>query len=770
MTYRIDHLRGGRRALWLATAAMAACLPSLGRAQTAAAETAVAAADASAAALALSEGGLSEVIVTAQKRATNLQKTPISISVASAEELANRRVQSLADLGDGAIPSLRVSPFFSRNSALTVGIRGIVPFDANQPSRDAAVGVYLDGVYLGRSQGLGAALYDIERIEVLKGPQGTLFGRNSTGGAVSIVTRAPSGEFRLKQTVGARNFGGYSSETHLDLPAYANVSLKFDAIFTKRDGTVRNPMAGEPGFNSYDRRGFHARALWQPSDKFSADYGFDVSYDASTPYYLQLLSLNPGAAPLAPAVKLQTSRAEEADIGVPQQLSVGDTYGHMLHLTWKPFGDVEVRSITSYRKLKQTQFDDGGGHSTKFAPNSAFSRYSLAGMHQDQYSEELQVVGSLPQLTYVVGAYYYHEAADDFAWTPNTLRWNADGTSYSRIPTLVEGQQTPYPDRFSTALAKSVAVFGQATWTPPALNDALHLTVGARWTKDDKSGDLLKSQGVATPYKFSFSSDRVDPAVTLAYDASDAVHLYAKWGSAYRAGGANSRSLIYRSFGPETVKTSEIGLKSEFWDRRVRLNLAAYDTRYNSIQIDFSAVNFVAGRNIGTLETVNTTGQGRIKGIEADLTFAPMEGLTLNASYAYTKTRLPPAPNPFANNALQTVYIVYTPKNAFSASIDYQRPLERMTLIAHLDANAADGQHALSSEANLTGKSFVVNGRLALGDIAVREGAKLQLSLWARNLFNEDHTFVVSSNAGIGGLTGIFNEPRTYGLDASIQF
>ena len=716
------------------------------------------------------DAGLAEVVVTAQKRETNLQKTPVSISVATSEDLRNRRVQSLADLADGAIPSLRVAPFFSRNSAITVGIRGIVPFDANQPSRDAGVGVYIDGVYLGRSQGLGAALYDIERIEVLKGPQGTLFGRNSTGGAVSIVTRKPSGEFKLRQTVGVRNFEGYSSETHLDLPAYANVAIKLDAIFTKRDGTVKNPMGGEADFNQYDKRGAHLRALWTPSDTFSVDYGFDVSKDESTPYYLQLLHLNPGAAPLAPLVQLQGSRAGTADIGVPEQVSVGDTFGHVLQLTWNPTANLEVRSISSYRKLKQTQFDNGGGHSARFTPNALFSRYSLAGTHQDQWSQELQLVGSLPRLNYVAGAYYYDESGDDFAWTPNTLRWNANGTGYTRLGSLVEGQQTPFPDRQSTAFAKSFAVFGQATWTPPVLEDSLHLTAGARFTKDKKHGALEKSQGIATPYTFRFSDERVDPAVTLAWDASETIHLYAKWGTAYRAGGANSRSLIYRSFGPEEVETTEVGLKSEFWDRRLRLNLAAYDTKYKDVQIDFSALNFVAGRNIGTLETVNTPGQGKIQGFEADLSLAPLDGLTLNASYAYTDTKLPRAPNPFANNALQTVFLVYTPKNAVTASVDYRRPVEWGTLIAHLDANAADGYHALSSEANLTDKSFVVNGRLALGDIQIGDRATMQLSLWSRNLLNEDHTFVVSSNAGINGLTGIFNEPRTYGLDLTLEF
>ena len=765
MTYPI-HNAGKRRTAFLASAALAALLSATG------AEAQVATAAASADLARQDEGGgLAAVIVTAQKRETNLQKTPISITVAGAEDLQNRRIQSLADLADGAIPSLRIAPFFSRSSALTVGIRGIVPFDANQPSRDAGVGVYLDGVYLGRSQGLGAALFDIERIEVLKGPQGTLFGRNSTGGAVSIVSRKPSGEFRLRQTLGVRNFQGYSSETHLDLPKWGDFSFKFDGVITKRDGTVENPMAGEPGFNLTDRRGAHLAALWEPSSNFSADYGFDISYDATTPYYLQLLRQTPGAAPLAPLVKVQGDRAKSADIGVPEQLSVGHTYGHVLHMSWEPMENLEIRSITSYRQLKQTQFDNGGGHSQRFAPNATFSRYSLAGMHQKQWSQEVQALGTFGELTYVAGLYYYREEGDDFAWTPNTLRWNADGTAYARLSTLVEGQQTPYPDRFSTAFARSFAAFGQASWSPKALNEQVHLTIGARWTDDSKHGALLKSQGADTPYSFEFKSGRVDPTVTLAYDATDALHLYAKWGSAYRAGGANSRSLIYRAFGPETVKTSEAGLKSEFFERRLRLNAAVYRTNYDDVQIDFSAQNQVNGRNIGTLETVNTSGRGKIKGLEVDATVALFEGLTLNASWAYTEARLPKAPNPFANGALNQVFIVYTPLNAVTGSIDYERTLAWGRLIAHIDANHAGGYHALSSEVNKTQSSLVFNGRLALADIPLAEsGGRLQLSLWSRNLFNEQHTFVVTGNPTIGGLTGIYNEPRTFGLDATVQF
>ena len=171
--------------------------------------------------------GLDEVVVTAQKRETNLQETPISIAVLTTESLENRQAISLGSLADGAIPSLRVAPFVGRSSALNIGIRGVgASFDANQPARDAGVGIYVDGVFLGRAQGLGTALLDVERIEVLKGPQGTLFGRNTQGGAVSIVTKAPSGDFRLDARVGTSNFGGRNAVVHLDLPQVGDVSFK----------------------------------------------------------------------------------------------------------------------------------------------------------------------------------------------------------------------------------------------------------------------------------------------------------------------------------------------------------------------------------------------------------------------------------------------------------------------------------------------------------------------------------------------------------------
>ncbi|MEI7791522.1 MAG: TonB-dependent receptor plug domain-containing protein, partial [Alphaproteobacteria bacterium] len=182
-------------------------------------------------------GGLETVTVSAEKRETNLQKTPIAISVISAQNLEDSHAGSLLSLQDGSIPSLRVATFEARQSALTVGIRGIVPFDANQTARDQGVGVYVDGVYLGRQQGLNASLLDVQRIEVLRGPQGTLFGRNTEGGALSIVAKAPTGVFEGRAVGGLGNYGSYNAEMHQNFASFYDISLKFDGIIQHQDPT-----------------------------------------------------------------------------------------------------------------------------------------------------------------------------------------------------------------------------------------------------------------------------------------------------------------------------------------------------------------------------------------------------------------------------------------------------------------------------------------------------------------------------------------------------
>jgi len=774
--------------------------------------------------------GLEDIVVTATKRETNLQKTPIAISVVDTSMIADRHVQSLYDLADGGVPSLRVATFEARQSALTIGIRGIVPFDQNQTAREPGVGVYIDGVYLGRSQGLNAALFDVERIEVLKGPQGTLFGRNTEGGALNIVTKAPTGEFDGRASAGFGNYGSYTGQVHLDLPAFANFAIKLDGVMQHQDPTIKDPLAGQIGWNAYNRVGGRASARWTPFDGFTADFSFDKARDENTPFYSQLVNYNPtglpvgtyvgtqltynGAnctagttciAPLAPLVKVHPDRQDVADVGVPQQWSVDKTQGISANLKYHISPAIELRSITAWRKVSTNQYDNSGGpdRTPAFTPNQKFSRYSLSDLYQSQFSQEFQAVGSIPQLDYVAGLYYFYEQARESAATPSSNQWNADGTAYTIMPSQVFGPITAanqgwddnskFLTRGSFAKARSYAVFGQATYSPDWASQ-FHLTAGGRYTKDKRDGTLYLVTGVPTNYVLDYDHERFDPMVTLAFDPSQNIDFYAKYSTGYRSGGANDRSSDFSAFGPETVKSYEIGSKMDLFDHRVRLNLAGYIMDRTGTQIDFDYIDpnvFIPGTstpnpnlNVHTQNTANAAGLTKIRGVEADLTVRPVAHLTLGASYAYTYTHVPPTPNPnpdpvgaapgTIHGKLTQVYIVYTPENAASGFIDYEIPVGGgdTKVRFHIDANYADADHSFDSESLMTDSSFIVNGRLALADIPMSDhGQKLTVSVWARNLLDEQHIYRIdNANAKVLGYYANFNAPRTFGGEVAVSF
>lgn len=734
---------------------------------------------------------LDEVIVTATRRETNLQDTPISISVMSAEALEDRHVQSLMDLADGAVPSLRVATFEARQSALTIGIRGIVPNDANQPAREQGVGVYVDGVYLARQHGLASALLDIERVEVLKGPQGTLFGRNTEGGALSLVTRKPTGEFGMRAVAGIGNLDSYNSEMHVNFPALGDFAFKVDGIISVQGPVTENPLPGEQGFGAYDRRGFRFQTRYTPTSNFTADFAVDIGKDKNTPFYSQLLNFNPnnltvvpwtsGSIPsgsiraLAPIVIVEgEDRMRVADIGVPQQWSVDDTRGMDLHLSYNPTDTLEVRSITAYRDLDVEQYDNiAGAHRPPVVgPNGNFSRYSLAGFWQHQFSQEFQALGSIgDRFDYVGGLFYFKETVSDDASTPSTNRWNADGTGYTindPTPTIRGFRRI---DRASTAHAESRAIYGQGTYTPALLNDALHLTVGGRFTWDNKDGVLYMVNNVATNYTFDTSVDRFDPLVVLAFDANENINLYAKYSTGYRAGGASSRSLTYRSFDPEEVEAYEIGIKSDLLDNRLRFNAALYAMDRTNSQIDFSLVTVVGASTRNTLETINAPGTTRIRGLELEGQFQATENLRLSASYAYTDAQIPDTVNPF-NSVLQQVFIAFTPPNAASLAADWEIPAFSGYFKAHIDANYADASQAFDQFEIKNDASFIVNGRLSLSEMqTTANGPLFDLSLWSRNLFDEAHVYRRDpSNRNTLGDYGNFNAPRTFGLELTVRY
>ncbi|MBA2590580.1 MAG: TonB-dependent receptor [Alphaproteobacteria bacterium] len=773
---------------------------------------------------------LETVTVTAEKRETNLQKTPIAISVISAQNLEDSHAGSLLSLQDGSIPSLRVATFEARQSALTVGIRGIVPFDANQTARDQGVGVYIDGVYLGRQQGLNASLLDVERIEVLRGPQGTLFGRNAEGGALSIVAKAPTGVFEGRAVGGLGNYGSYNAELHQNFESFYNISLKVDGIIQHQDPTTLNPMSGQAGWNQYDRRGARVSALWQPSDKFSALLAADYSVDYNTPFFSQLINFNPygkrvrtlaevTAVAGAPAstinplagglVQVHTERQYTSDIGTVQQPSLDLSKGAMATLKYAVLPNLELRSITAARGVDTHQWDNSGIEARNvFAPNANFGRYSLSDLKQTQFSQEVQAVGDFGEsFTYVFGLYYFNEHARESAATPFTNVYNAFGNAFTirssngsfgtgAITAANQGWEpgTRFLARASEANANSAAVFGQATYTPDALPD-LHLTAGGRYTQDKRHGTLYTVNNRATNFPFTYDNSRFDPMVNVAYDLRENISLYAKYSTGYRAGGANDRSATFTAFGAEEVTAYEIGDKMNLLDGRLRVNIALWRMDRSDAQIDFDNVDTTPGsptQGAHTEETRNAPGISTNQGVELDVSTLLTDELRAGLSYAYTDTEVPTAPFPFTGNTVVPqgspfpVNVVYTPKNAASGYIDYERDLFGATFKFHIDGAYASRQYAFQAEfadvsptasvtrpvAAKTDSSFIINSSVALANIKAGSGyATGTLSLWSRNLLDEEHIYRISAaNRGTIGDYANFNPPRTYGLEFRIAY
>lgn len=715
---------------------------------------------------------LEEVVVTATKRETSLQETPISMNVQSAQDLDQRHVQSLLDFGDGSVPGLNVATFEARQTALTIGIRGIVPLDANQPAREAGVGVYVDGIYLGRQHGLNAALLDVERIEVLRGPQGTLFGRNTSGGALSIVTRRPTGVFEGEFETGFGNYGSWGTEAHVNLPEFAGISTKVDYVKQYQDATIDNPLEGQEGWNFFDRDGMRFSAQWE-NDRLQAYYVYDQGTDLNTPFYSQLLNFDPnnnGLTPLPDFIVVEgDDRMEVADIGVPQQASSNETSGHTLHLTWSTDW-FDIKSMTGYRDLESEQWDNSGGAHRVPAPkpDQVFSRYSLSQMKQDQVSQEFQIIGETNTMEYVGGVYYFRENAMEEAATPSTNRWNSDLSGYTINDPSTWAYENWRIDRGSRAESTSMGVFGQTTYTNDNL-PFLHFTVGGRYTQNEKVGQLYKVKGLDAEWDLDIEESRFDPVAIVAWDATEELNVYAKYATGYRSGGASSRSLTFRGFGPEIVKSYEAGAK---WQSpRMAANASAFMMDRTGSQIDFSQVNFdpITQSTRNTLETLNAPGTTEIYGLELDAEFALTDGLTVSGAYTYTNTEVPDTVNPF-NGELQEVFIVFTPENVVNVGVDYNRYFEKFSLSAHFDVTHTDAAYAFSQYELMNDAHTIANGSIKVGDIALGNGI-VDIQLWGRNLTDEAYVYRRDPQKDDKlGTYGNFNAPRTYGVTFAYAF
>ena len=550
---------------------------------------------------AAAEATLSEVVVTAERRVENVQKTPIAITALSGDELERQGVRDVLNL-DRVSPDVRL---YSNSGGTVVSIRGIRA-SANGPSTEQPVVLNLDGVYLGRSNSTGGLLFDVDRVEVLLGPQGTLYGRNATAGAVNVVTRKPGSEFSADAEL---EFGSYQRTRF-----YGAVTIPVSNTFSLRVAGQSNRHLGyfKSGAADADQTSTRVTALWKPSDRdqllMSADYA-NVGGKA-------LVGLNVIAASTGNPVPSDFWDDTTYYGGTKDYLKNNQRSWGLMAQYDHQFDGTNLTIQGAHRDFKQDNtlallFFPG------FTAGAAYPGYA----HQNSLEARLASSGGGP-VKWVAGLYGFTETVDGRLLVSSAPAFNAVFFAFDQN----------YSDD------KSYAAFGQATWS---VTSVLRLTGGLRYSHDQKDGIIGTLLGPTGPYlrvadSGAWSATNFRAAID--YDLSPKNMIYASVATGYKAGGFAFG--ITPRYNPEKVTAFEIGSKNRFRDDAVQLNLSAFKYRYRDFEIQYTAPTVlqppvVPATTTVNLSTVTNIGGANNYGASADLQWAVTSHDRINATLSY---------------------------------------------------------------------------------------------------------------------------------------
>lgn len=741
---------------------------------------------------------LEEVIVTAQKRAQSLQDTPIAVSAYTSAAIANKGIENIAELANFT-PNLTfdtTSPIGGLSSGAAIFIRGIGNTDFSLTT-DPGVGTYVDGVYMSRSVGGVLDVLDVERIEVLRGPQGTLFGRNTIGGALNITSRKPSEEFSGDVELSLGNFNRRDFRASVDIPINDSIRSSFAVSSKTHEGYVDRPLVGGEKLGDEERLSLRGVIEYDVNDQWDIRLSLDHSKvnEASAPstaggFTVAFPDGSPGGAGV-----LGYALAEFGDIGAGlnhlQQyitaakddktyatgLSGSKIEGNGGAFTLNFHGnDFDVKYTASLRKTKAEFYSDPDN-----APVSITEVYNPDYEHE-QLSHELQISGSLfeDSVKYVGGVFYFEEQGTDNVFVPLHLP----------APDLSAGFAAGLSN-FAEVDNNSVASYFQLDYR---LNDTLAFTVGVRTTEDDKaykytqyigadiSGNPLpffpgavNENGVFTPglnplvgngsgrIKETFKQTSYKFGVNAELDEN--TMLYYSFSQGFKSGGFVLRYVEAQaeplSFDPETLDAHEIGLKWQGWDDRLRINSAIFFSDYDEIQVTFFD-------RLGGPVTANA-GTAEIKGFEFELTALLAENFNVDLGYGYTDAEYTSI-NPIENlsSAITTsAKLVNTPESSFNVGLDYGIDLDNSKLSVRVDYSYTDDVHNDSQNSR-----FLFQKSIGLWNASIRYQMNddIEFKLFAENIADKRYIVSGNSNFGLGFHSVVYSQPRMFGLTAKYNF
>lgn len=705
----------------------------------------------------LAQPALEEVLVTARKREESLQNAPMSIKALGALELERRNITTLSDL-EGAVPNLSVKGSISRNNA-GVFIRGVGQADRSI-TLDPGVGLYINGVYLARMQGGMLDLLDIERIEVLRGPQGTLYGRNTIGGAVNIIPSKPSETAGLKVRVGTGNYDLVDAGIVADLPLVEDTLYsRLSVGYTDREGFTTNVLNGEK-WDDKNYLGLRGDLRWLASDDVTVDLSLDWSKRRQESSGAQCVLENPNAPLMQLADRVlrlgYADACAEAQALGDLRFAVdassrddSDEWGFAATLEWELSDSMVLKSITSFRRLEWALDEEFDGSRLPVYHSRNDSSW------QEQYSQEFQLAGD--------------GLGGDLQWTMGLYLFSEDVERPAFSDFFLLNQ---FSERIRSAETESYALYGQASYN---LTDHWILTGGLRYTYEDRSfanQEILLPNGTITDeVEVGDDFSAVTPMVNLAWHPTDTVMAYLNFSQGFKSGGFNARPDASQPeslepYDEETVDSYEIGVKSRWLEDRVTANLALFRSDYEDMQLN----NVQVSSSGNPLSIIRNAGESVIEGVELDVEALVTEGWRLSLGYGYTSAEYKEYAtlNPATGQIEDLTHLEFanTPKHSLKLSSDWVLPLSVPGLHEsrlRIDYSYTEGYYndVENTEALRRDDTNILNAALIL---AFNED-RTRLQLWGKNLTDEVYYRAgFSLGASFGAAQRFFSEPRTYGV------
>lgn len=727
-----------------------------------------------------------DIVVTAQRRSERVQDVPISISAISGNAIGGGRTTTIADFA-GKVPGLQFNQVF-QSSNPTIFLRGVGVNDYNAAS-SGAVGISIDDVFMNSGVGQLAGMYDVDRVEVLKGPQGTLFGRNTTGGILNIYTKRPTFETKADASL---TYGRFN-QVFLDAGVGGTlikdfVAFRVSGTYHRRDGWIRNDYDGSYG-NDIDNLGGRFQLLVTPASNFTIDLKIEASRSRSSAIRgksggtfnaaagrnctgAEILALKICSNPLSGYV--DNTDLDRTSTEVTDNYERLDSFGTRLAMNWD-LGGVRATAITAFTSNKRELNQDQDMSPASLIESPLWTDQSK------QFSQELRLSSGDPgPFTWVAGAFYLHDRLSEDA-------------QFDLLKSFSPNANHPYfdPANFIMAIGRhyrqtttSKALFAQADYK---ILPELTVTAGIRYTWDQKELNFITYAGavggpnrfLTTPLLGLLDSNLISPAVdapiqtrndynkptwrlAINWKATPDVLLYASYNRGFRSGGHNTGALFsaveFTEVRPEKIDAFEIGFKSDLFNRALRLNGAAFYYKYHDMQV--FTLQSVPGVLIPFQRLQNA--DSRIYGAELEATLRVAKGFTVHGAASYLRTKytelLDPSNGDLSGNTLEK-----SPRWQLIGDATYTAPLTQ-SVDWHIsgDVTYSTKQYLspLNSAPLMRAEYAIANAELGL----VERDRGLSATVWVKNIADKRYLEDGIDVSSFGDYALFYNPPRTFGL------